>query len=104
MKNGITMLNDGAEVINSALGSLDMISNGIGTISESIENLSSKSELLAQDGQAVKNQIVNIVSSSNENMSTTDKISDVVGHTVQALDSLNTSSEDLQSAIEKLGN
>ncbi|MCP4161621.1 MAG: PAS domain-containing protein, partial [Deltaproteobacteria bacterium] len=102
MKDGLKMLNEGGDVINNALNSLDMISNGMTSISDSVEDLSKKSDLLAQNGEDVMKQIDTVVSSANENNESTKKVNISIQQTVNALDGLGKSSGDLNVAVKKL--
>ncbi len=65
-----------------------MISNGMTSISGSVDDLSKKSDLLAQNGQDVVNQIDSVVNSAKENHESTKKINTSVQQTVNALDGL----------------
>jgi methyl-accepting chemotaxis protein len=102
MKDGLKMLNEGGDVINNALNSLDMISSGMTSISDSVEGLSKKSDLLAQNGEDVMKQIETVVSSAKENHESTKKVNISVQQTVNALDGLGKSSGDLDDAVKRL--
>ncbi len=102
MKEGMTMLGQGTEVINTALEAMDKISTGIIQITESVEELNVKSDLLAQDGQEVKQQISSVTESSQENKSSTQMVNSSICETKAALEQLATSSKELEKAISEL--
>ncbi len=102
MKDGMKMLNEGEEVINTALEAMEKISTGIITITDSVGELNIKSDALAQDGQEVKQQISNVVKSSQENKESAQLVNSSISGTVAALQQLANSSKSLEEAIKSL--
>jgi len=102
MKDGMKMLGDGSEVINIALDAMEKISMGIVTISDSVEEMDKKADLLSENGQDVKTQIETVVATSHENQESTLKVSFSIDGTVEALNKLASSSEELSKAVEEM--
>lgn len=102
MKDGMKMLSNGSEVINTALEAMEKISSGIVTISESVSELDRKADVLSSNGQDVKTKIESAVSSSNENQESTKAVSFSIDDTVEGLNKLAASSEELSRAINEL--
>jgi methyl-accepting chemotaxis protein len=102
MQSGMTMLSEGGKVINTALVSMDTISEGIKTISTSVDNLSLKSQSLCSSGEHVMEEIQNVAISSKENQKSTSMVNRSLSESVDALDRLVGSSENLQKAIQNL--
>jgi methyl-accepting chemotaxis protein len=102
MKSGMTMLDEGGKVINTALVSMDMISKGIVTISKSVDNLSQKSKDLCASGQNVMTEIENVTVSSKENQQSIGVVNRSLTETVNALDRLVSSNKNLQEAVQNL--
>ncbi|RLB62908.1 MAG: chemotaxis protein, partial [Deltaproteobacteria bacterium] len=102
MKDGMKMLNEGEDVINTALEAMEKISTGIITITDSVGELNIKSDALAQDGQEVKQQISNVVKSSQENKESAQLVNSSISGTVAALQQLADSSKSLEEAIKTL--
>ncbi|MCD6150083.1 MAG: PAS domain-containing protein [Deltaproteobacteria bacterium] len=102
MKDGMKMLNEGEEVIDTALEAMEKISTGIITITDSVGELNIKSDALAQDGQEVKQQISNVVKSSQENKESAQLVNSSISGTVTALQQLADSSKSLGEAIKAL--
>jgi len=102
MQAGMTMLDDGGKVINTALDSMETISRGIETISQSVDNLSLKSKDLSASGQNVMDEIVNVAASSKENQQSIGVVNQSLTETVSALDRLVRSNKSLQDAVQNL--
>ena len=102
MQSGMVMLHDGGDVINTALEAMEKISNGISTISCSVDDLSAKSNVLSKDGQDVMEQIEKVSVSSKNNQESTRMVNSSIGETVEALSRLVESSKSLQEAVEDL--
>jgi methyl-accepting chemotaxis protein len=102
MQSGMTMLSDGGKVINRALVSMDTISEGIQTISTSVDNLSLQSKSLCSSGENVMQGIQEVAVSSKENQKSTSVVNTSLSESVAALDRLVHSSESLQEAIQNL--
>ncbi len=102
MQAGMTMLDDGGKVINTALVSMETISKGIGTISRSVDNLSQKSKDLCAYGQNVMTEIENVTVSSKENQQSIGLVNQSLSETVSALDRLVSSNKNLQDAVQNL--
>ena len=102
MQSGMTMLDDGGKVINTALISMETISTGIGTISLSVDNLSQKSKDLCISGQSVMDEIENVTISSKENQQSIGVVNKSLTETVNALDRLVSSNKNLQEAVQNL--
>ena len=81
---------------------METISEGIVTISTSVDNLSSKADGLSKDGQAVMEQIENVAETSKDNQKSTAIVNQTIGDTVKALSRLSESSESLQKAVANL--
>ncbi|MBN2723368.1 MAG: methyl-accepting chemotaxis protein, partial [Deltaproteobacteria bacterium] len=104
MKSGVVMLDEGAEVIQNALGALDKISTGMQAISESVENMSTQAVSLANEGKTVSTHIHGVVETSMKNQKSAVNINDSIGDTTEALEGLMTSSDQLREAVDKLRN
>ncbi|MFT5726579.1 MAG: methyl-accepting chemotaxis protein [Desulforhopalus sp.] len=102
MQSGMTMLSDGGKVINTALVSMDTISEGIKTISTSVDNLSLKSKSLCTSGENVMEEIQDVAVSSKENQKSTSVVNTSLSESIDALDRLVRSSENLEEAIQNL--
>jgi methyl-accepting chemotaxis protein len=102
MHSGMTMLSDGGKVINTALVSMDTISEGIKTISTSVDNLSLKSKSLCTSGENVMEEILDVAASSKENQKSTSVVNTSLSESIDALDRLVRSSENLEEAIQNL--
>jgi len=100
MKDGMSKLNEGSQVINTALDAMEKISTGIITISDSVDELNNRSKELANDGQEVKQQLANVVKSSQENKDSTQLVNTSISGTVAALQQLADSSKSLEEAIK----
>ncbi len=102
MKDGMKMLGDGSEVIKTALESMEKISTGIVTISSSVNELDKKADVLSKNGQAVKVQLGSVVSSSHENQESTKAVNFSIDGTIEALNKLKASSEELNKAVSEM--
>ena len=100
MKDGMSKLNEGSQVINTALDAMEKISTGIITISDSVDELNNRSKELANDGQEVKQQLANVVESSQANKDSTQLVNTSITGTVTALQQLADSSKSLEEAIK----
>ena len=96
------MLNEGEEVINTALDAMKNISTGITSITDSIGELTIKSDALAMDGQEVKQHISSVVESSHKNKESIQLVSGSITSTVDSLQQLADSSKSLGDAISNL--
>ncbi|OQX15801.1 MAG: chemotaxis protein, partial [Desulfobulbaceae bacterium A2] len=103
MKDGMKMLGDGGEVINMALDAMHRISAGIVTISDSIEQLDKKADVLSAGGGEVRKQIESVVGSSRENQQSAESVNVSINGTVEALNRLAASSQALQKTINEIG-
>ncbi len=99
MKDGMKMLGDGSEVIQTALEAMEKISTGIVTISGSVDELDKKAGILSDNGQAVKEQLESVVSSSHENQESTKAINFSINSTIEALHKLESSSKELNTTV-----
>jgi len=99
MKDGMKMLGDGSEVIQTALAAMDKISTGIVDISDSVEELDKKADILSANGQEVKTQLTTVVDSSHENQESTEKVNFSIDGTIEALNKLASSSKELGEAV-----
>jgi methyl-accepting chemotaxis protein len=102
MKDGMKMLGDGSEVIKTALDSMEKISTGIVTISSSVAALDKKADILSENGQAVKVQLGSVVNSSHENQESTKAVNFSIDGTIEALNRLKTSSNELNKAVSEM--
>ena len=102
MQAGREMLNEGTGVINRALESLDEISTGITTISQSVSNLHQQADGLVTESQEVRQKLDVVVSNSNENRNKTEAVGVKAKETGDSMESLSESSEELMSAVKKL--
>ena len=101
MKDGMKMLGDGSEVISTALDAMDKISSGIVTISDSVKDLNTKTDILNENGLEVKERITSAVSSSQANKDAARSVNFSIDGTVEALKKLEDSSQTLSKAIEE---
>ena len=102
MQLGMTMLGDGGKVINTALDSMETISQGIIVISGAVSNLSQKSKDLCSDGQNVMTEIESVSVSAKENQQSIAVVNQSLTETVNALDRLVQSNKNLQNAVQNL--
>ncbi|MDP3479831.1 MAG: methyl-accepting chemotaxis protein, partial [Desulfoprunum sp.] len=102
MQSGMTMLDEGGKVINTALDSMETISQGIGTISRAVDDLSRQSKNLCSSGQNVMAEIENMAISSKENQQSTGIVNTSLTETANALDRLVRSNKNLQDAVQNL--
>ena len=102
MQSGMTMLDDGGKVINTALDSMETISKGIIVISGAVSNLSRKSKELCAGGQNVMTEIESVVVSAKENQQSIAIVNQSLTETVNALDRLVHSNKNLQNAVQNL--
>ncbi len=99
MKDGMKMLGDGSEVIQTALAAMDKISTGIVDISDSVDELDKKADILSANGQEVKTQLTTVVDSSHKNQESTEKVNFSIDGTIEALNKLASSSKELGDAV-----
>jgi len=102
MKDGMKMLGDGSEVIETALEAMEKISTGIVTISNSVEELDKKADILSTNGQNVKTQLSSVVNSSQENQESTKAVNFSIDGTIEALNKLASSSKELNTAVSSM--
>lgn len=102
MKEGMKMLNDGGEVINTALSAMDKISEGILTISQSVEELDKMADVLDERGNNVQAQIESVTKSSDDNKAESTHVNKAIEGTVEALKRLEESSTALSVAVSEL--
>ena len=102
MKDGMKMLGDGSEVIQTALEAMDKISTGIVTISGAVNELDKKADILSGNGQEVKEQITSVVASSKENKESTKAVNFSIDTTIEALNSLAATSKELSTAVNEM--
>ena len=102
MKDGMKMLGDGSEVIETALEAMEKISTGIVTISSSVEELDKKADILSDNGQNVKEQLSSVVNSSQENQESTKAVNFSIDGTIEALNKLASSSKELNTAVSSM--
>jgi methyl-accepting chemotaxis protein len=102
MQGGMTMLDEGGKVINTALTSMETISKGIETISQAVDGLSQQSKNLCSSGQSVMMEIENVAMSSKENQQSTGVVNKSLAETVGALERLVQSNKNLQDAVQNL--
>ncbi len=101
MKDGIKMLDEGGEVIETALKSMDRISEGIVAITTSINELDSKAHILRDNSEEVEKRIKSVVESADANRVATVAVNGSINDTAEALRRLNESSKNLQEAISQ---
>ncbi len=102
MKDGMKMLGDGSEVINTALEAMTKISEGIVTISGTVKDLNVKTDILNENGLEVKERISNVVSSSHANKQAAQSVNFSIDGTVEALKKLQESSQTLNKVINEM--
>jgi len=102
MERGMTTLQDGGMVINTALSAMEKISEGIVGISTSVENLRTNVETLSADGHEVSKHIDDVVASSKENQRSTEAINSGLVETMASLDLLVESSRNLKESVANL--
>ncbi len=102
MKDGMKMLGDGSEVIQTALEAMEKISTGIVTISGAVGELDKKAYILSDNGQDVKTQITSVVESSKENKESTKAVNFSIDTTIEALNSLAATSKELSTAVNDM--
>ena len=102
MQEGMNMLGEGGRVINTALESMETISKGIVTISDSVNKVSSTAEELSESGSEVMSKIETVASSSKKNQESTVAVNQSLSETVAALTQLTASSKELQEAVNNL--
>ncbi len=102
MKDGMKMLGDGSEVIQTALEAMDKISTGIVTISGAVDELDKKADILSGNGQEVKIQIGSVTQSSQENKESTEAVNFSIDGTIEALNKLASSSKELSTAVNEM--
>jgi len=102
MKDGMKMLGDGSEVIETALEAMEKISTGIVTISNSVGELDKKADILSDNGQNVKAQLSSVVNSSQENQESTKAVNFSIDGTIEALNKLASSSKELNTAVSSM--
>ncbi len=102
MKDGMKMLGDGSEVINTALEAMTKISEGIVTISGTVKDLNVKTDILNENGLEVKERINNVVSSSHANKQAAQSVNFSIDGTVEALKKLQESSQTLNKVISEM--
>ncbi len=101
MKDGIKMLDEGGEVIETALKSMDRISEGIVAITTSINELDSKAHILRDNSEEVEKRIKSVVESADANRVATVAVNGSINDTAEALRRLHESSKNLQEAISQ---
>ncbi len=102
MKDGMKMLGDGSEVIQTALEAMEKISTGIVTISGAVQELDKKADILSDNGHEVKEQISSVVASSKENKASTEAVNFSVDTTIEALNKLASTSKELSTAVNEM--
>ncbi len=102
MKDGMKMLSDGGKVINTALDATEKISEGIVTISDSVNDLNAKTEVLNANGSDVRERIKSVVSSSEENKTAAQSVNFSIDGTVEALKKLENSSRRLSEVVNEM--
>ncbi len=100
MKDGVKQLGEGVDVINSALGAMDNISQSITSISLAVENVSGQAGVLNQNSSEVRSHLDEIVESSNTNRQITDTVGGSVDQVVETLNQIMNSSRKLAEAIK----
>ena len=99
MKDGMKMLEEGGDVINTALEAMDQISSEINQIAGSVERLSANADGLRAKGRDVVQHIEKVAVSSKENTSSSHRVKGSISDTVQVLERLVGSSKSLEQAI-----
>jgi methyl-accepting chemotaxis protein len=99
MKDGMRMLKEGGDVINTALEAMDQISAEIAQITGSVENLSKNAGGLRQKGQDVMQHIEKVVLSSKDNTHCSHTVKNTISGTVEVFGRLVASSKSLEEAI-----
>ena len=102
MKESTIKLNTGSTVISHALDAMEKISNGIVSISDSVDELTTKSGQIHDNGRGVMSHIQNVANSTRENQASTGKAGAAIDETIEALNKLAISSKELQGAINQI--
>ncbi|MCP4120027.1 MAG: PAS domain-containing protein [Desulfobacteraceae bacterium] len=102
MQDGMKGLSEGGVVINTALESMETISRGIITISESVNKVSVKADGLSADGKEVMEKIDQVSSSSKKNQESAVAVNQTLFDTAEALNMLVESNKNLQDAVKNL--
>ena len=102
MQEGMNMLGEGGRVINTALESMETISKGIVTISDSVDKVSGTAEALSDSGSKVMEKIETVANSSKKNQESTAVVNQSLTDTVAALTQLTASNKELQKAVNNL--
>jgi methyl-accepting chemotaxis protein len=102
MQDGMKGLAEGGVVINTALESMETISRGIITISDSVNKMSEKADGLSSDGKEVMEKIDQVSSSSKKNQESAVVVNQALFDTAEALNQLAESNKSLQEAVKNL--
>ena len=102
MKDGMKMLGDGTEVIQTALEAMDKISTGIVTISGAVKELDKKADILSGNGEEVQVKLGSVTESSKANKESTEAVNFSIDGTIKALNKLASSSKELSTAVNEM--
>ena len=99
MKEGMKMLTEGGDVINTALEAMDQISAEISSIANCTGKLKANADGLRDKGQNVMQDIEKVAVTSKSNTESSHDVKGTIGETVKVLGRLMESSKSLETAI-----
>jgi methyl-accepting chemotaxis protein len=99
MKEGMNMLKEGGDVINTALEAMDQISTEISSIASCTGKLKTNADEVRERGRNVMQDIEKVVVSSKTNTSSSHDVKTTISETVQMLGHLMESSKSLEAAV-----
>ena len=99
MKDGMNMLKEGGDVINTALEAMDQISTEISSIASCTAKLKTNADGLRERGRNVMQGIEKVVVSSKTNTESSHDVKATISETVQVLGRLMESSKSLETAV-----
>ncbi|BBO81975.1 hypothetical protein DSCO28_25410 [Desulfosarcina ovata subsp. sediminis] len=99
MKDGMKMLKEGGDVINTALEAMDQISSEISNVADCAQNLKTNADGLSEKGRDVMKDIEKVAISSKTNTNSSHDVKSTISETVQVLSRLMDSSKALEEAV-----
>ncbi|WP_231716997.1 PAS domain-containing protein [Desulfosarcina ovata] len=99
MKDGMKMLKEGGDVINTALEAMDQISSEISNVADCAQNLKTNADGLSEKGRDVMKDIEKVAISSKTNTDSSHDVKSTISETVQVLSRLMDSSKALEEAV-----
>jgi methyl-accepting chemotaxis protein len=99
MKEGMKMLSEGGDVINTALDAMEQISSEINSIAGSVEKVSTNANQLREKGKDVTQQIEKVAGTAKDNRQSSHRVKSTISDTVNVLEQLMASSQSLEDAI-----